>query len=450
MGSIWQTTTPSGKARWCIAWTDETGRRRTKRVGQSRRQAEQVLRKIEIEVDDIRHGLLTASQRDRIEQARRPLAEHLDAYLADCEAAGQSVVHRATKRTQIEAVLGAAKASTIADVRPEAVRRYLDRLIADGKAARTRNSHLVNVQAFFNWCVRERRIVENPIDGRIRRLSERDENQRRKRRAFSDEELDRLIETARKQPQGGEARAAVYVTAANTGLRRGELGALTWGDVDLDEGVLTVRASIAKSKKAAHLPLHPDVIRELRNIRPTNARKGDRVFAAIPRDKTVRRDLERAEIPRFDEDGRQLDLHALRTTLGTRLARGNVPLSIARDFMRHASARVTERHYQKLELHDLRRGVDALGPERQPQVVVAAATGTDGGDAHVMRAMQRKLVQTPDRGKSGAPGRRAGNRAAAGDTSLQFKGLHKCAADSRQGPPESAQVLGARAIGAVG
>jgi integrase len=82
------------------------------------------------------------------------------------------------------------------------------------------------VDSFMNWCVRVGRIQENlvrivsKIDGRSQTT--------RLRRAFSDEELVRLMEVA------PDYRALVYFTAARTGLRHGELKRLLWGDLRLD------------------------------------------------------------------------------------------------------------------------------------------------------------------------------------------------------------------------
>src|SRR3954451_3027857 len=73
---------------------------------------------------------------------------------------------------------------------------------------------------------------------------------------FSPEEVMALVRAA-----GGEQDAALFLTAAFTGLRRGELVALRWRDVDFPRSTIRVRASFAdghlttpKSGKVRSIP----------------------------------------------------------------------------------------------------------------------------------------------------------------------------------------------------
>ena len=43
----------------------------------------------------------------------------------------------------------------------------------------------------------------------------------------------------------GDALEALYVLAVQTGMRQGELLALKWEDVDLNEGVIHIRHTLA-------------------------------------------------------------------------------------------------------------------------------------------------------------------------------------------------------------
>jgi integrase len=90
-------------------------------------------------------------------------------------------------------------------------------------------------------------------------------------------------------------------------------------------------------------------------------RPSDRVFD-IPVD-LIRRfhaDCRRAGIVRRDERDRQIDLHALRTTFGSMLARSGVPIRTAQQLMRHSDINLTARVYVDPALLDLQGAVEAL------------------------------------------------------------------------------------------
>ncbi|MCC6320303.1 MAG: site-specific integrase [Phycisphaerales bacterium] len=90
---------------------------------------------------------------------------------------------------------------------------------------------------------------------------------------------------------------------------------------------------------------------------------------------TGKRERVKTRIVVEDDEGRVIDLHALRTTLGTQLARAGVTPQIAQRIMRHSDYRTTLKHYTVLGLTDTAAAMDRLpgvAPERQAN----AATGT--------------------------------------------------------------------------
>jgi len=93
---------------------------------------------------------------------------------------------------------------------------------------------------------------------------------------YSEQEICDLLAAARSlAPQGG-LRPATYETIfgliAATGLRISEALHLRCGDVDLDQGVLTVRNT--KFRKSRHVPLHPTVVAALNRYTAVRARHG--------------------------------------------------------------------------------------------------------------------------------------------------------------------------------
>jgi integrase len=163
----------------------------------------------------------------------------------------------------------------------------------------------------------------------------------RPRRAFSEHEIRRLLETA------GQ-RKVLYLTAVFTGLRRSELAALERDDVHLEKGkqFLNVRASTTKNHKQAIIALHSDVAGEL-SLRlaqlPTSERK---VFARLmPTMERFKADLQVAKIPFIDAKGLRADFHSLRHTLATNLARAGTAPRVAMEIMRHRDMRLTAKTY---------------------------------------------------------------------------------------------------------
>jgi integrase len=137
-----------------------------------------------------------------------------------------------------------------------------------------------------------------------------------------------------------------------------ELQHITGGDVNLARGVLVVRKG--KANRVDEVPLHPDLAAELTRERPRTALPSAKVFPTAVSNTTRRKDFMRAEIPETDEDGRYADLHALRSTLGTMLARAGVTPQVAQKVMRHSDYRTTIRFYTKLGLSDTAAAVHAL------------------------------------------------------------------------------------------
>jgi integrase len=84
-------------------------------------------------------------------------------------------------------------------------------------------------------------------------------------RTFSAEETRHLLEAAH-----GDKLEALYVLAVTTGMRQGELLALKWQDVDLENATLSVRRTITKSGGRLLLG-EPKTKKSRRTIRLTDA-----------------------------------------------------------------------------------------------------------------------------------------------------------------------------------
>ena len=85
-------------------------------------------------------------------------------------------------------------------------------------------------------------------------------------------------------------------------------------------------------------------------------------YASNNANKVLRRVLLLAGIARKDETGRKIDLHALRGTFATRLARNGIALTVTQKLLGHADPKLTAKAYTKLEVADARQAIETLPP----------------------------------------------------------------------------------------
>ena len=282
------------------------------------------------------------------------IREHLDDYLDWCENINsQGDMHLGNKRTQLPEMIDFMKIERLSEITRAKVLAYRRAVVTkqSGSSHATANRHVAAFIAFVNWCVDEQRLYMNPI-GRIRRLKE-DKDPRRPRRPYTPDEVKKLIAVA---PQ---YRKLVYLFAVYTGLRRGELKKTLVGNIDLEAKTLRVPVRVDKEDKESVLPLHPELI-PLLTHHLANRGPRDPLFDRVPRIQTLRKDLAKAGIDRFNEENERLDFHALRTTLATELIRAGVPLSKVKLVTRHASTKVLEKHYAKLVHPDAESAIREL------------------------------------------------------------------------------------------
>ncbi|MGH7226201.1 MAG: tyrosine-type recombinase/integrase, partial [Gemmataceae bacterium] len=361
-----------------------------------------------------------------------PLAEHLDAYLTYLESTSACVEHRKERRRQLQRIARECGFATLPDLRREPLESWLVEQTRNGMGARTRNTHLAAAVAFCNWCRHKdvSRLTSNPFDG----IAKADEqaDPRRQRRAMTESELTRLLAVARERPlldaltvrkgkrKGeryanvrpevrerlevlGRERALIYKTLVLTGLRKGELASLTVAQLHLDEAVpfVSLRAADEKNREGSEIALRDDLAADtrlwladkLQRIQGEAIASGAAIPARLPPatplfivpdklSKILNRDLKLAGIPKRDDRGRVIDVHALRHTLGTLLSKGGVAPRTAQKVMRHSKIDLTMTVYTDPRLLDVRAALDALpslpldNGEREWDAV--AATGTDG------------------------------------------------------------------------
>lgn len=104
-------------------------------------------------------------------------------------------------------------------------------------------------------------------------------HERKRDRVLSREEETRLL-AACEYPARQHLKS-IIIALVDTALRRGELRGLVWSDVDLDAGVIRVRAMIAKTAKPRTVPITARLRRELERLKADAPDNPDRQVFGI-------------------------------------------------------------------------------------------------------------------------------------------------------------------------
>jgi integrase len=296
--------------------------------------ATQRLQQIVQEKQQERAGIIPS--REQRETAMRPLVESVADFIQTRVSIGRNEKYVKELKSKLLKLAAECSWNKATDITADSFEKWRGRQTL---SAKTKNEYFHGLTVFLRWLERREKIALNPLR-HVQMVVDTGKN-KRERRAFTVDELRRLVAVA-------GPRGAVYLAAAFTGIRRGELRQLEWRDFHLDgaEPFVNVRASISKNHKQAALPLTSEVVVALRQCRQSEASPGDLVFSGmIPRMERFRKDLETAGIPYIDAKGEFADFHSLRKTFSTMLILAGVSQRVVMELMRHSDPRLTTKTY---------------------------------------------------------------------------------------------------------
>jgi integrase len=339
---------------WRIRWTDENGKRQSETIDDHRAAAHK-LREHEVRVEEIRRGVRQAN----------PLDKTFDA-LADYWLEKRAPLKRSRKddesiiRKHLRPAFGALKLRQIGT--EDGDRYVIDKMQLDDEkdygdsrpiGEKTIANHLtllttmMNVATTFNvpWLLhvpkfRKPKVALFGLDYSYLRTAD---------------EIRRFLVAAREE---GEHVFALYATGLYTGMRAGELAALTWGDVDLDNRRITVQRSFdgpTKSDRVRYVPVLDALLPILRAWRLrhpgslvfTNRdgamhRESGRIFQEV-----LHRVLDRACFPKTTIGGRErrhIVFHGLRHTFASHWVMGGGDIFKLQRILGHQSVTMTQRY----------------------------------------------------------------------------------------------------------
>ncbi len=349
-GHVYRQQRQSG-ARWVAKWRDGAGQH--KRVlgkawsGKGRpaegyftkRLAQQALDDI---LADARRGQLVGRARTGV-----PFREAVEEWLRHGEhERGLKPSTLVDYRSTVKAYLLPAFADLALEaMTPDVIDRWRRGLLArKGLAPRTVNKALTVLHGVMEHARRVWRLPANPVAD-VERAKQRYSGDFD---FFSPEEVMALVRAAASEQDG-----AMYLTAAFAGLRRGELVALRWRDVDFAAEAIRVRASFShghvvspKSGKIRTVPMVPAVAEALARLadRERFTADGDLVFPSATGEHIDASALRRRYIRALAKAGlRPLRFHDLRHTFGS-LAINRASIVQVQAWMGHADIDTTMRY----------------------------------------------------------------------------------------------------------
>jgi integrase len=216
------------------------------------------------------------------------------------------------------------------------LQRFVDQLIAAGHSPSTVMTTLLPVRAIYRRAVARGEAHDNPTRGLEMPAVRRDV-----RYVSSPEQAERLLGCL-----AGEDRA-LWATAMFAGLRRGELTALRWDDVDLAQGVIHVKRGWdhlegeiePKSREGRRKVPVPAPLRDvLLEHRMSSADDAVRVFRS---QSWVRSTVDRARDTWKAAKLDAITLHEARHTYASFMIAAGVNAKALASFMGHANIAVT-------------------------------------------------------------------------------------------------------------
>lgn len=361
-------------------------RRRISIYGQTRAEVLQELDRAKIE-----HAIGT-----RGAPSRRTVAQWLEAWLTNVvepnKRPSTAATYRATVKTYLAPEPGHKRFPGVGLERLDRIeaaniQAFYTKLKRAGISDRTRVKIHVTLRGALEAAVRQGHIPKNPA-----RFVEPPKYTAPEIQALNLEQIGTFLDAC-----SGERLEALFVSAALTGMRFGELIGLRWPSLDLKDGWVTIRETLTEingkwirgepktSKSRRRIPLPARVVRALKEHRKRMDIEGRDVEEGlvflgqtgepVRRQNLIRRTLEpileRAELP-------PITFHALRHSYATAQGGLGTPVRVVSDALGHAKTSITMNTYShafESQLRDAADALDAALPRRKSRKARATGAG---------------------------------------------------------------------------
>lgn len=364
-GFVAKRTTPSGEPRYVARWLDSTGIT-------PREFAKTFL--TEAEAEDHLRSIYRAKQEHRyVTPSTMTVSQLVEQYIerASARVTERTILtYRRRAETMIAPTIGKRR---LVDVKPLDVQRWIDSL---GKTFAPSTIHAA--VAVLMGALREAAVL-GITDRHLGQGIRRPTIGKSSATTWTQSDVQRVLSAT----SGDETYGTLYHVAIATGLRPGELRALTWADVDLERGTLTVRRTISRGADGSEVIVARTKTNQVRTIaidpatverlRWHKARQNERYLRSEswrgkgvvfdggdghfiyqgPWQRWHRRMCERVGVPTIRH-------HDLRHTAATLMVKAGIHPRLIADVLGHQSIEISMDRYAHPDLQTQREAVEKL------------------------------------------------------------------------------------------
>ncbi|MBR2226666.1 MAG: site-specific tyrosine recombinase XerD [Bacteroidales bacterium] len=241
----------------------------------------------------------------------------------------------------VEGLLKAYEGYLPADIGTAEVERHLSDRILKGLSKRSQARLLSSLRSFFNWCIEEGDLKDNPCD-RI----DAPKLGKYLPAVLSVEEVDAIMESVDLKASSGLRDRAILEVLYGCGLRVSECTGLLLSHVHLDEGYVDV---VGKGNKQRIIPLGEMAAEAVRNYLPARPEPAARAYEDVLFLNRSGRPLSRVSVFNLVKERamaagihKEISPHTFRHSFATHLIEGGADLRIVQEMLGHESILTTE------------------------------------------------------------------------------------------------------------
>ncbi|WAC06732.1 MAG: tyrosine-type recombinase/integrase [Thermodesulfobacteriota bacterium] len=312
------------------------GRRKRKKVGPSRKLAEQVLMDVQVKIAKKEYlGVL--------EEKKILFEEYVREYLEYSKANKSVATYERSDRFSTNSLKATFQGKYLFEITPQLIEKYKAMRLEKVEPA-TVNRELACLKHMYTKAMEWGYARINPAKG-VKLLKEPPG----RLRYLKPEEIKTLLQAC------SEHIRPIVVTALNTGMRRSEVLTLKWSHVDLENRKVTVVNT--KNNESRVIPINRTLYQELL-ILAQKSNKGAHVFSG--RDGNPFKDVKKSFSSALKKAGiEDFRFHDLRHTFGSHLAMKGVNPRTIQQVMGHKEIKMTMR-YSHLSPEFVQEAVEKL------------------------------------------------------------------------------------------